>query len=67
MKKATAGQVAEYLLEEEEIETVGERLVVLDGTATPVATVVVTKVEVWRFDKLPDSFLIVTVYFEGDN
>ena len=53
---ATAGHLAEYLLEAEEVETVGERLVVLDGSGASVATVVVTKVEVVRFDEIPDGF-----------
>lgn len=64
MKKATAGQVSEYLLEGEEFETVGERLVVLDGEGNSVVTVVVTKVDVVRFDEVPDEFALAEG--EGD-
>ena len=64
VKGATAGQVIEYLLEGEEVETVGENLVILDGSGQSVGTVVVTKVEVLRFDQEPDSFAIAEG--EGD-
>ena len=64
IKKATAGQTVEYFLEGEVVENVGERLVVLDGSGQSVGTVVVTKVEVLRFDEIPDSFALAEG--EGD-
>ena len=55
IKMATAGQLAEYLVEDEEVERVGERLVVLDGSGNSAGTPV------------SDDTLIVTVYFKLDN
>ncbi len=64
IKRATAGHLAEYLLEGELVETVGERLVVLDGSGKSVGTVVVTKIEILSFDEVPDGFALAEG--EGD-
>jgi uncharacterized protein YhfF len=45
-KSATAGLVAEYEADEEPLEHVGERLVVVDDDGSAVATIEVTRVEV---------------------
>ena len=55
IKMATAGQLAEYLVEDEEVERVGERLVVLDGSGNSAGTPVTGDTQ------------IVTVYFKLDN
>ena len=48
-KRATAGLLAEYAEEREELEHVGERLALLDDDGARVATVEVTDVERTRF------------------
>ena len=55
-KRATAGLVAEYEQEGEELEHVGERLVLLDDDGAAVATVEVTGVEVTTFGEVPWEF-----------
>ena len=48
-KRATAGLLAEYAEEGEELETVGERLALLDSDGKPRAVVEITAVEVVQF------------------
>ncbi len=55
-KRATAGLLSEYQDEGEAVEHVGERLAVLDNDARHVATIEVTRVEILRFDQVPDGF-----------
>jgi len=56
-KRATAGLLAAYAAEDEELERVGERLVVLDNDGRSVATVEITQVDVCAFSQVPWSFL----------
>jgi len=63
-KRATAGLVSEYEHEQEPIEHVGERLVVVDDDGHRVATIRVTEVVVCRFADVPDRFPIAEG--EGD-
>lgn len=55
-KQATAGLVSEYQDDGEAIETVGERLALLDDDGRSIATVEVTAVEVVPFSDVPWSF-----------
>lgn len=63
-KRATAGLVAEYEREGEPPEHVGERLALLDDDGAHCATVVVTRVDLCRFDEVPDDFALAEG--EGD-
>ncbi|GAA4568041.1 ASCH domain-containing protein [Micromonospora coerulea] len=56
VKTATAGLTAEYAQENEELEHVGERLVLVDDHDALVAVVEVTGVEVVRFADVPWDF-----------
>ncbi|MDN4173171.1 ASCH domain-containing protein [Nocardioides sp. SOB77] len=55
-KQATAGLLAEYDDEDEELEHVGERLALVDDDGRHVATVEVTAVDVVAFGDVPWSF-----------
>jgi uncharacterized protein YhfF len=55
-KRATAGLLAEYQTEGEELERVGERLAVLDDDGRSVATVEITQVDVLPFGQVPWDF-----------
>lgn len=63
-KRATAGLLSEYEFEGEELETVGEREVILDNNDQAVAIVEITKVEVLPFAMVPDEFALAEA--EGD-
>ena len=64
-KRATAGTLEwDYQGENEPIETVGERLAVLDSEKRHIATIQATKVEVVRFEDVPDEFALAEG--EGD-
>nr|WP_246283804.1 ASCH domain-containing protein [Nocardioides perillae] len=63
-KRATAGLVAEYAREGEPVEHVGERLALLDSDGHHVGTVRVERVDVVRFDEVPDDFALAEG--EGD-
>lgn len=63
-KRATAGLLSEYEFEGEELETVGEREVILDNNDQAVAIVEITKVEVLPFGLVPDEFALAEA--EGD-
>jgi uncharacterized protein YhfF len=64
-KRATAGLLhGDYEAEGEPVEHVGERLAVVDDDGVRVATVEVTRVEVCRFDEVPDEFALAEA--EGD-
>ena len=64
-KRATAGTLEwDYLAENEPIETVGERLAVLDNQKNQVATIEITKVEVRKFSEVSDEFALAEA--EGD-
>ena len=63
-KRATAGLLAQYEAEGEPIESVGERLAVLDNRGSSVATIEITRVETLRFDEVPDAFALAEG--EGD-
>ena len=64
-KRATAGTLEwDYVAENESVETIGERLAVLDNQGKHVATIEVTKVEVKRFSEVPDDFALAEA--EGD-
>jgi len=64
-KRATAGTLEwDYEAENEPIETVGERLAVLDNQQRHVATIQATRVEVHRFADVPDEFALAEA--EGD-
>ena len=56
-KRATAGTLEwDYVAENEPIETVGEKLAVLDNHNQHIATIQVNRVEVKRFADVPDEF-----------
>ena len=56
-KTATAGLYeVEYVAEEEAIETVGERLVLLDSDEAPIGVIEVTRVETYPFLEVPWEF-----------
>jgi uncharacterized protein YhfF len=64
-KRATAGTLKwDYLAENEPIETIGEKLAVLDNQNRHVATIQATRVEVKRFADVPDEFALAEA--EGD-
>lgn len=64
-KRATAGTLEwDYIAENEPIETVGEKLAVIDNHKQQVATIQVTRVEVRRFADVPDEFALAEA--EGD-
>ena len=63
-KRATAGLAAEYEAEGEPVEHVGERLAVLDNDSRHIATIEITRVEMVRFDEVPDEFALAEG--EGD-
>lgn len=64
-KKATAGTLEwDYQAESEPIETVGEKLAVLDSDGKHVATIQATKVVVSHFSDVPDAFALAEG--EGD-
>jgi uncharacterized protein YhfF len=55
-KTATAGLLAEYTREAEELESVGERLALVDDDGAQVGVVEVTAVSVARFGQVPWEF-----------
>jgi len=64
-KRATAGTMKwDYEDEGEPIETVGEKLAVVDNDNQHVATIQITRVEVSRFADVPDEFALAEA--EGD-
>jgi uncharacterized protein YhfF len=64
-KRATAGTLEwDYIAEKEHIETVGEKLAVLDNNNQHIATIQATRVEVRRFADVPDEFALAEA--EGD-
>jgi uncharacterized protein YhfF len=64
-KRATAGTLEwDYIAENESIETVGEKLAVLDNHNQHIATIQVNRVEVKRFADVPDEFALAEA--EGD-
>ena len=64
-KRATAGTLEwDYLAENEPIETVGEKLAVLDNENQHVATIQATRVEIKRFADVPTEFALAEA--EGD-
>jgi len=64
-KRATAGTLDwDYQAENEPIETVGEKLAVLDNQNRHIATIQATRVEVKKFQDVPDEFALAEA--EGD-
>jgi uncharacterized protein YhfF len=64
-KRATAGTLEwDYIAENELIETVGEKLAVLDNENRHIATIQVTRVELKRFAEVPTEFALAEA--EGD-
>lgn len=63
-KRATAGLLTAYAAQDEELEHVGERPVVLDNDGRSVATLEITQVDVRAFSQVPWSF--VAAEGEGD-
>ena len=64
-KRATAGTLEwDYIAENEPIETVGEKLAVLDNDNLHIATIQVNRVEIERFADVPDEFALAEA--EGD-
>ena len=64
-KRATAGTLEwDYIAEDEPIETVGEKLAVLDNHNEHIATIQVNRVEIKRFADVPDEFALAEA--EGD-
>ena len=64
-KRATAGTLEwDYIAENEPIETVGEKLAVLDNENRHIATIQVTRVELKRFAEVPTEFALAEA--EGD-
>jgi len=64
-KRASAGTFEwDYLAENEPIETVGEKLAVLDSQGNQVATIEITRIEVKKFAEVPDEFALAEA--EGD-
>jgi uncharacterized protein YhfF len=65
-KRATAGTLEwDYIAENEPIETVGEKLAVLDNQNRHIATIQATRVEVKRFADVPTEFALAEA--EGDS
>jgi uncharacterized protein YhfF len=63
-KRATAGLLREYELEDEVIEHVGELLALIDDDGKHVATLKVIRVDVCAFIEVPDEFALAEN--EGD-
>ena len=63
-KRATAGLMSEYVDDQEPVEHVGERLVVVDSSGAAVAVIEVTGISVVRFADVPDDFALAEG--EGD-
>jgi uncharacterized protein YhfF len=64
-KRATAGLLEQdYLAEGEEIEAVGEFLVVVGNELEPLGKIKITRVEIVRFDEVSDEFALAEA--EGD-
>lgn len=64
-KKATAGTLMwDYEAQNEQIESIGEKLAVLDSNGIQIATIQATKVEIRRFSEVPDEFALAEG--EGD-
>ena len=64
-KRATAGTLEwDYVAENEPIETVGEKLAVIDNLNQHIATIQATRVEVKKFAEVPDEFALAEA--EGD-
>ena len=64
-KRATAGTLEwDYVAENEPIETVGEKLAVIDNLNRHIATIQATRVEVKKFSEVPDEFALAEA--EGD-
>jgi uncharacterized protein YhfF len=64
-KRATAGTLQwDYFEENEPIETIGEKLIVLDNQNQHIATIQATRVEVKRFADVPTEFALAEA--EGD-
>ena len=64
-KRATAGTLEwDYIAENEPIETVGEKLAVLDNNNQHIATIQATRVEVIKFADVPTEFALAEA--EGD-
>ena len=64
-KKATAGTLNwDYEAQNEPIESIGEKLAVLDSNGIQIATIQATKVEIRRFSEVPDEFALAEG--EGD-
>ena len=64
-KRATAGTLEwDYIAENEPIETVGEKIAVVDNNSQHIATIQVNRVEVKRFADVPDEFALAEA--EGD-
>ena len=63
-KRATAGLVAEYEKQSEDIEYIGECLAMVDNDSRHIATLQVTRVEESRFADVPDEFALAEA--EGD-
>ena len=55
-KRATAGLLVDYVKEDEELESEGDRLALVDDDSRRVATVVVTQVQTVPFIEVPWSF-----------
>ncbi|MFZ4497415.1 MAG: ASCH domain-containing protein [Candidatus Nanopelagicales bacterium] len=64
-KRATAGTLEwDYVAENEPIETVGEKLAVVDNENRHVATIKATRVEIKKFADVSDEFALAEA--EGD-
>ena len=64
-KRATAGLLEQnYIAEGEEIESVGEFLVVVGNELEPLGKIKITRVEIVRFDEVSDEFALAEA--EGD-
>lgn len=63
-KRATAGLLREYEIENEPIEHVGEILAITDNDGNVAGRLQVTRVEVVRFIDVPDEFALAEA--EGD-
>jgi len=64
-KRATAGTLQwDYIAENEPIETLGEKLAVIDNQNQHIATIQATRVEVKRFADVPTEFALAEA--EGD-
>jgi uncharacterized protein YhfF len=65
IKKATSGTLEwDYQANNEPIETIGEKIAVLNSEGRHIATIQATKVEVVRFADVPDEFALTEG--EGD-